>query len=338
MISAFNRLVPQASRWRVGGVSLALLVLLGSATTAASAQGTDATTRTVARELAVQGAEAYEQKDYATAYDRLSRAFTLYPVPSISIMQARALRQLGRLVEALDRFEETRRMPIAEDAPEAFRVAVRDAEVESEQLRAIVPRLVIQVSRGGVAVTDVAVLIDGRLLPDVLLNVDCPVDPGKHTIVVKARNSVPVTREVTLTEKDRVVLEVALDAAPRAEERSNESVENSGTHETSLNLRKWAAWGAVGGGAAGLLVTTVTGVVALDKKSSLDSKCDPACPPGSQDEIDGFRSYRTASYLSASVSVVLLGVGGYLLLTDDGNQTATSLGVHPGGLSLVGRF
>ncbi|MGC4068018.1 MAG: hypothetical protein QM784_25890 [Polyangiaceae bacterium] len=337
MISASNRLVPRRARRHAASAWIVLWCLLGSGT-AAHAQGTDATTRTVARELAVQGAEAYEQKDYATAYDRLSRAFALYPVPSISIMQARALRQLGRLVEALDRFEETRRMPITDDAPEAFRVAIRDAEAESEQLRAIVPRLVIQVSRGGAAVTDVAVVIDGRLLPDVLLNVDCPVNPGKHTIVVKARNSTPVTREVTLSEKDRVVLEVALDAAPHVDDKSNDMVENSSSHDAPTSARKWIGWGAVGGGAAGLVVTAVTGVVALDRKSSLDSKCDPGCPVGSQDEIDGFRSYRTASYWSASISTVLLGVGGYLLLTGDRNQSGTSLGVHPGGMSLVGRF
>jgi hypothetical protein len=312
--------------------------MLFGAMTVAHAQGTDPTTRTVARELAVQGADAYEQKDYVTAYDRLTRAFALYPVPSISLMQARALRQLGRLVEALDRFEETRRMPIADDAPEAIRAAVRDAEFEAEQLRAVVPRLVIQVSRGGAAVSDVAVLIDGRLLPEVLLNVDCPVDPGKHTIVVKGKNSVPVTREVTLAPKDRVVLDVALDTAHREEEKTIDVAEPPPSPVARSSYRKWLGWGALGGGAAGLLATTVTGVVALDKKSYLDDNCEPGCPVGSQDEIDAFRTYRTASYVSGSVSIVLLGVGGYLLFTGDPAQSSAVLRVRPGGLSLEGRF
>jgi hypothetical protein len=294
--------------------------------------------RTAARELATLGAEAYEQKDFRLAYDRLTRAFALYPVPSISIMQARSLQQLGQFVDALDRFEETRRMPLAEDAPEAFRVAVRDAAAEGEQLRTRIPRLFIQVSRGGVATTDVAVTIDGRVLPDVLLNVDCPVDPGEHVVVVKAKAAVSVTRQVKILEKERVVLDISLDVAAPLPTPSWELMSPVASSPPPSNTRKWWGWGAVGGGAAALLGAAITGKVALGKQSSLDRKCDPGCPVGSEGEIDAFRTYRTASYVTASASVVLVGVGGYLLLTQGSSGAKTAVSVGGNGVTLSGRF
>src|SRR3972149_2702255 len=121
---------------RLGGWGLGLLLGLVMTASNARAQEVDAQTRTLARDLAVQGAEAFEREDYVTALDRLNRAAALYPAPSIDVMRARALVRLGRLLEALDRYEETQRTPLAEDAPEAFRQAVSDAKREGAELHA----------------------------------------------------------------------------------------------------------------------------------------------------------------------------------------------------------
>ena len=112
---------------------------------ASHAQGVDAETRTVARELARQGADAFERHDYTTALDRLTRAFSLFSAPTISVMQARSLVHLGRFVEALDKYEETQRMSLGDDSPDAFRQAVNEAKSEAEELRARIPRLLIRV-------------------------------------------------------------------------------------------------------------------------------------------------------------------------------------------------
>ncbi|HEY5959861.1 MAG TPA: hypothetical protein VIV60_25075, partial [Polyangiaceae bacterium] len=178
--------------------------------TNAWAQPVEVATRTAARELATSGAEALERGDYATALDHLSRANSLHPAPSISVLVARSLAHLGRLVEALDQFEETMRAPLSEDAPEAYRVAAHEASVEAEQLRVRIPRVTIQIRSGGQVPGSIAVLFDQKELPRALLDVEFPIDPGEHTVIVRSPNFERVTRQVQLAEQERVVLEITL--------------------------------------------------------------------------------------------------------------------------------
>jgi hypothetical protein len=289
--------------------------------------------------LAIEGADAFERGDYALAFERLSRAFALHPAPSISVMQARALVQLGRLVEALDRFEETRRMPLPEGAPEAYLVAIQDAQAEAEQLRTRIPRLFIRVKAPHLDAKELTVTLDGKPFPSALLEVDCPTDPGRHTLIVRAERRGVVTRTVEVVEQERLVIELEL-----PEEKGKNVVQKRGvsgveTKPAVENSRKWWGVGALGGGAVALIGTIITGKSALDKKDYLDRVCDPGCPAGSQNDIDSFRTYRTISYASAGVSVALVGVGGYLLLVRDAPLgSPTALNVGPAGISVAGHF
>lgn len=297
------------------GVSAwALGLFLALAPWHAWAQPVDVATRTAARELAVQGADAFERGDYATALDHLTRANTLHPAPSISVLQARALVRLGRFVEALDRYEATTRAPITEDAPEAYRVAAHEAGIESEQLRQRIPQLSVQVRRGRELPQDVTVWLDGKILPKALLDVQFPIDPGDHTILVRGPNFDPVTRSVHLDEKERVVLEITLDDAAPAPVATQ--MQAGLPDDAASSARATWGWAAVSGGAAALLVSAITGKVALEKKSHLDSVCRPGCPSNSEGDIDAFRSYRTASYVIGGAAVALVGVGGYLILSN----------------------
>jgi hypothetical protein len=88
-------------------------------------------------------------------------------------------------------------------------------------------------------------------------------------------------------------------------------------------------------GGAGLATSAVAGLAALDKKSSLDSVCRPGCPPGSQEDIDAFRSSRTISYVGLAIGIVGVGAGGYLLLSgsDESAHVAVNLGLTSAGFS-----
>ncbi len=321
-----SRALSKSRRLGTRWVSTMLSLCLTTSVNAfVAAQPLDVTTRTTARELATQGAEAFERGDYVAALDCLSRANTLHPAPSISVLQARTLQHLGRYLEALDRYEETQRMSLPEDAPEAYRVAVRDATIEGDQLRQRIPHLSVQVRQGGVTPKGISVVIDGKALPAVLLDVDFPADPGDHNVVVKAPKHEAVTRRVYLAEKERVVLEIALDdfvepapavlAAPLP------------AASAVPGPRPVWGWSAVGGGAAALVVSAMTGKAALDKKSRLDAICDPGCPADSARDIDSFRSYRTVSYVAGGVAVALIGVGGYLLLSGSRSEPTVAVGV-----------
>jgi hypothetical protein len=304
----------------------------------ALAQPLDVATRTTAREFATQGAEAFERGDFQGALDYLSRANTLHPAPSISVLQARALVQLGRFIEALDRYEETMRMPLPEDAPEAYRVAVRDSSREGEQLRQRVPHLSVQVRQGGKTPNNVSVTIDGKVLPAVLLDVDFPTDPGDHSIVVRAPKHDAVTRRVHLAEKERIALEITLDEVVEASPALVAPQEAPPTELKNPSLVPILGWSALGGGAAALLVSAITGKVALDRKSHLDSVCHPGCPADSAGDIDGFRSSRTASYVAGGLGVAFVGVGGFLLLSDPSQKSKVAVGVSGTHAAVWGSF
>jgi hypothetical protein len=320
----------------VQGASLFAVAL--SCFAGAARAESDAETRTLARELARRGAEAFDQKDYTTALDSFDRAETLFHAPSISVMRARSLVALGRLVEALDVYEATQRTMIADNAPAAYREAVADAARESEELRKRVPRLTIRARVEGEREGAARIVLDGKPVPEALVNVERPIDPGRHEITADAPGHAPATRNAVLNEGDRITLEMVLSGpssaqpAPKSEPAAPASVASSGGSRAA-----WG-WSLASVGVAGMGVGAVTGIIALGKKSSLDSECRPACPPAAASDIDAFRTHRTLSYVSFAVGATALGVGGYLLLSGRPRSEHVAAAVGPRGVFVTGAF
>jgi hypothetical protein len=299
----------------------------------AAAQEPDAATRLAARDLAVAGAEAFDQRDYATALDRFKRAESLYKVPSIAVMIARCLGRLGRVVEAVDKYEETLRMPLDASAPAAFLRAVADAKVEVDAEQARLARLELNLPADAPPSTQV--LLDGKRVPAALLGVATPVDPGTHRVEASAPGREPYRIEVTLGEGGRQTLQIALDPArPAAPALAGpaSSASDRGARPSTLGIALLA------GGAVALAGGSVTGVIALNRQATLDAACSPGCPPSMSSELDSFRLNRTLSYVGFGVGLAAAGVGTYLLLhqSSSGGQLGVAVGLN--GASLDGRF
>ena len=326
------------------GRALQLLLALVLATKALHAQDSGAEVRTAARDLAVQGAEAFDHHDYATALDRFGRAYSLVPAPSISIMQARSLSKMGRVIEALDSYEKTQRMQLAADAPDAFRQAVVDARVESEELWTHVPHLTIHVRVSPVAPNNLTILLDSKQVPGALLDIARPIDPGQHQVIVKAEGYVSETRSITLELNERVTVDIPLIAksspakSPSLEFVSSRPNSNDRpARDPVASIKPWA-WVAVGVGTAGLAVSAVTGVIALNKKATLDEQCHPGCPADAASDISTFRTTRTISYVSLLGGAASLGLGGYILLRSPSEQRFVGASLGPAHAGIWGVF
>jgi hypothetical protein len=331
--------VPRRPRWIVAPI----LIFLAIRSAPSHAQGADAEMRTVARELARQGADAFEQRDYATALDRLTRASSLFRAPTISLLQARALARLGRLVEALDKYEETQRLPLGDEPPDPFLKAVGEAKHEAQQLRARVPRISIQVRAVHGQLDGLSVQLDGKPVPSALLDVERPIDPGMHQVTVKANTYDPVVRQAQLAEGDRVALQITLDGPRKAQpmdapepKAPTSDVSPSSTNDPSQ--RTLLGWLGVGVGTVGLATFAVSGVVALQRKSDLDAICRPGCPASAAEDIDSFRTMRTISYVSLVAGAASLGLGGYLLLSGSPESAHVAVSVGPANASIGGAF
>jgi len=312
------------------------------AASSAMAQDADAETRTAAREMATQGAEAFEKRDYQTALDRFQRASSLFRAPSISVMEARTLVKLGRLLAALDKYQETRHIALPPDAPEALSRAVSDAAREGEELRAKVPLLRISIL-GEPPTGKVKVTLDGKPVPSALLDVERPLDPGRHEVEATLAGRSPIRRRIDLAEGEHRFLGIELDSAPderlllSAGAQPNAGAAPAKDVKPSNPLSTWG-WAATGLGVVGLGTSAVTGVIALGKKSDLDSACHPGCPQSSADTLDSFRLNRTLSYTGLAIGVAALGVGGYILLSGSPESDHVSASLTPQGAALSGAF
>jgi hypothetical protein len=286
-----------------------------------------------ARELALSGADAFDKQDYAIALDRFQRAEQLYKAPSIAVMVARCLARVGKIVEAVDKYEETMRMPLDATAPEAFQRAVADAtaEVESTRLRVARIELVLPANPpSGVEVT-----FDDKPVPPALLGIPKPVNPGAHRIAAQAPGREPYRYEITLSEGAVQRVEIALPevraAAPQpVPAPATERRESSGASPLSISL--------LAGGGVALAIGTVTGIVALNHKQKLDEACQPGCPSNMASDLDAFRLNRTISYVSFGVGIAAAGTGAFLLLHKSPSGAQVGAAVLPGGAALAGTF
>lgn len=310
------RFVSKLSVWlglsvAVAGASLSM-TNRALAQTAAPAEDNDALTRTAARDLAQQGAEAFERQQYDVALDLFTRAASLVQAPTIALMRARSFRQLGRWVEAMDAYESAQRMPTRDTNP-AFAEAASTAAQEAAALRSKLPRLNLRVE-GSAQTNEVEVLLDSRKFPLALLGVDTPLDPGERHLEVRAKGRTPILRQVTLEEGEREEVLITLQPPPRPAPVTPPPVAPVTTlpprpNETHAQpLAQTLSWAAIGVGAVSLGTGIVTGIVALDKKSELDEVCRPGCPRDKEDDIHHFRRYKTVSFITIGVgAAVVLG-------------------------------
>jgi hypothetical protein len=116
-----------------------------SLSSVASAQEIDDASRTAARAMGNSGVEAYQAGNYQEAVDRLEKAYGIARVPSLGLWSARALRKLGLLVEAANRYLETVGLQIPEGDYVIQKQAQTDATRELKELRPRIPVLKIEV-------------------------------------------------------------------------------------------------------------------------------------------------------------------------------------------------
>jgi len=313
-------------------IAFSLSLALGSQANAARADEPDASTRMAARELAVSGAEAFDKQDYATALDRFQRAESLFRAPSIAVMVARCLARVGRVVESVDKYEETRRMPLDANAPEAFQRAVADANAEVDAVKARVARLQVRLPSDVPAGTEVR--LDERHVPPALLGVEIPVNPGTHRLTATARDRAPFSYDLTLAEGVHQEVEIAFTSseARTREPAAAASSDAKGSPPSTLGIALLA------GGGVALAGGTVFGITALGHKSDLDKQCKPGCPPNMSDELSAFRRDRALSYVGFGVGLVAVGVGTYFLLHQSASGSEVGALVLPSGAALTGKF
>ena len=297
----------------------------------------NAADRATARALAGEGFQALQQKDYAAAADRFSRADALVHAPTLMLDWARSLVGLGQLVEAQERYQQVVREGVDPKAPKSWQRALLDAKSE---LAALEPRLswvTISVTGSNAA----RVTIDGVTVPPAALGVRRAVNPGARKIEVVAKGYLTKRQTLQLAEGEETSANVELEIDPEQQTHAAPVVvADTPVSAPEAQHHRAPAYVAFGVAGAGLIVGGVTGILFLDKRSQLAKACpdDHAnCP-----QPDKINSYHTLGYASGAgfaVGVAGLAAGITLWLVDNKTEApaASGLVVRPFvGLGSVG--
>ena len=307
--------------------------------------------RATARALAREGYEALQKKDYERAEDRFRRADALVHAPTIVVDHARALTGLGRFVEACERYSLVIREGVPANAPWPWKQAVADA---TKEIALVEPRRAwLKVTVKGASRPQV--LIDTDEVPGASLGVPRATDPGQRRVRVSANGFRPSEQLVELSEGEKREVVVELEALPIEDVTLEEDAPEPERETTTIVVKsdRTLAYVGFGVGGAGLVVGSVTGILALSVRADVMEKCGGKMEcehyvvqanPQIKDDIDRYRTLGLVSGISYGIGLAAAGAGAYLFFTQKPDTVSADAGVSvvpyvgPGEIGAVGTF
>jgi hypothetical protein len=310
-------------------LAAAITVFLGSsvASAPAAAQGQPAPALddfASARALFTSGKEAEALPLFRDVYARSSS-------PNARLYVARCLRKLGRNPEAYDEMEATLREATRRAETEPKYAQTRDsAAAELALLEPLVGKLIITVADPRPGMT---IVLDGRALDEARWSAPMAVAPGNRLVEVTPPGGATIRREITVDAHTTKTLALTLPAAvapvvtaPPEPKFTGGAVRNGGFGVAAL-------------GVAGLGMFAITGVLANQKFSDVQSKCGSqrCVDPALATTIDQGKLLDTLATSGLVVGVVGV-VAGAAMIAFGGPTRAppkAAIVVLPGGGSIV---
>ncbi len=261
----------------------------------------DFATKSAARKLGEEGIALFDKGQFAEALEKFNLAEQIVPAPTLGLRAARCLVQLGRFVEASERYLEVTRieLPQSQITP-AFRKAQADAVLERQDLLPLIPSLTIEIMGPTDATT--AVFVDGEQIPTALVGQKRPIDPGVHELEVR-RSDTTVKKKVDIVikENEKATLELPKLPPPKAP-----------PPDPKLRMIGWIGLGL---GAGGTIAFALNGSLALSDERDLVRNCPQRrCLPEFHGDVDTYDTFRYATTAGIIAGVIGFGVGVPLLI------------------------
>jgi hypothetical protein len=294
-----------------------------------------------AQALFDQAVADLEQGNAKAACPAFAESQRIDPRPGTLFALADCEVALGKIASALGHYHEyigwVSRLPDSSQQRHAERVALARGQVEA--LEPKVPTLVLALSPS--APSGTVVERDGVPFQGASLGVALPIDPGEHVIVTRAPGGAEERVSITLEAGESKRLELPQTpfappaaappaaAPPAVEPTARPPVENP---KGDGSVQRTLAYVTGGVGIAGLLVGSITGLLAFDRKATVDDECPDgrnSCSKAGVDAADSGKSLATASTVAFAVGLAGVATGVTLILTapDDEGRGAAWLGV-----------
>lgn len=317
-------------------IALSLLTTFASPAFAQTSAGRDPT---AAEALFLAGREAMKNGDFAVACAKFKESDRLDPATGTAANLADCQEKLGRVAAAWASWKEAIELLPAND-PRLTPMRDRASAIEKR-----VPRLTVH----GAATLppDATMTRDDVEMTRASLDTAIPEEPGAHVIVVKAQGH--ADRSYAIVLKEGASTELTVDAGedvaapalpitppppvttttapsppPRAAPVAPDQAPPD-AHPGKTN--RLVGFGLVGLGVVAAGVGSVTGIVALSKKSDLESDCFPknVCNASGASAASVGHSMALVSTVSFVVAGAALAGGAVLILTAPKSKVTTAV-------------
>jgi hypothetical protein len=308
-----------SSPLKIFSSALLIVCALGVSPSAASAQ--EARDPAAAEMLFRQGRAATEAKDYALACAKFRESQRLDPAVGTLFNIANCEEQLGHVATAWTLFREVSQRLPSDDERSAI------AERRAAALEPRLPRLTVHVEAH---LPGTRVLRDGVLLGDASLDTPLPIDPGEHSIVVELPGHDDARYALRLAESESRAVAVA-PGSSRREPIARESAKPTSAERPTGAPAAAYVFGTLG--VAGLVAGTISGVLVLDKKSTVDDECiGKACSERGASAARAGKTLGVITTASLAVGVLGLGTGLYLFVSAPSRPEKSETGSYVVGL------
>jgi hypothetical protein len=310
-----------------------------------------------ARLLAVEGIKLANAGNCRDAVEKLSRAQSLHPAPTILGRLGECQVAIGKLVEGTENLRRVVRELLPHGAPPAFvKARARADRVLTASARRVAH---LRIVMSAPPEAKVVFTVDGEPVRAEFVGADRPTDPGAHVVEATARGYLKASENVSLLEGALGTVTITLKADPSAKAQEQEPSSDAARQALAPTPKAAPAPTAPAGpsrvpavvalaaGGVGLAVGAVFGGLALGKRGSLDSECNPSkvCPSSSQGTLDALHTTSTVSTIGFIAGGVGVAVGVVLLFVPSahrapGKEQGLVLQpyVGPTGAGLAGRF
>ncbi len=244
------------------------------------------------------GRDLLDAGDYEAACAKFAESQRLDPGAGTLMNWATCEEQLGKTASAWQHVKEALdSMPPRDD-----RIAF--ARNKLRELEARLPWLTVRLQ--GSNEGKVTVLRDGVELESASLGMALPVDPGDHSIVVRAEGYAEQTFSVHVDEQEKK--ELSVHPGPR----------DSKPEEPKQKRPPILGWSLVGAGGAGIGVGVVTAVMLGNEQQTVDEHCDnKQCDDIGVEAAARGKRLVWANAIAFGVGATALGTGIVLILTND---------------------
>jgi hypothetical protein len=303
-----------------------------------------------ARRLMAEGRTHRRAGDAKGALQSFLAADAIMQVPTTGLEVAKAELELGQLVEARDKLLTVTRLPVEGREPRAFSEARATAKTLGAEVEPRIPSLTVKLQNLP-AGSSPKVTVDGVAIPAGALTAPRAVDPGHHVVAASAGGDPHETAvDVREGETKDVVVDLGAGGAPVATDEPASGPAPTNASKDQANTWRLVSYAGFGVGGAGLIMGSVTGLLAISDFSSAKKQgcVSGKCPPAADPELNKASTMATVSTVGFILAGVGAGVGiaGFVLSRQSPHPEPTpaappetvGLFLGPGSVTLGGSF